>query len=102
MQYAIKINGYVYVVKCQEYYKIGRTGLDVNNRIKQLQVSNPHELQLVLHGGTDNPSDLELSLHEYFKDKHHRGEWYKLGDEDLVTLEDIINAYNDYGYAKNV
>jgi len=77
--------GFVYVIKCNDFYKIGRTN-NVQKRLSGMQTGNPYELELILSIKTNSPFTLETSLHTKFKDKLIRGEWFKLSDKDLKII----------------
>jgi len=73
------IHDFTYIIKCQDYYKIGRAR-NVNRRLDTLQIGNPILLELirVIPGG-----HYESRLHLIFRHKRIRGEWFKLTAEDL-------------------
>ena len=80
------LSEYVYVIKCQDYYKIGKAN-NVDSRLRDLQVSNPYDLELIKTFEVDDGFRFEKFLHKTFKNKHSRGEWFKLSREDLVKIE---------------
>lgn len=81
--------GYVYFAYCPELYakgthhiKIGFTK-DLNKRIKQLQTGNSFEIQFYkTHKSTDYKT-VETKLHQKYKEKQVRNEWFNL------TLKDV-------------
>lgn len=81
--------GYVYVIKCDKYYKIGRA-FNVYNRLTVIKVSSPFQTDLILAGKVKDNIDIEKKLHNLFKDKHHKGEWYLLNKKDLYKIKDIL------------
>lgn len=66
----------VYFILCGEYVKIG-VAVDVERRLRHLQMSNPHPLELI--ATMDGERDLERQLHCRFVRYHARGEWYRYG-----------------------
>ena|SRR3990167_7127718 len=64
------------------------------DRIQQLQVGSPHELELL--GTCDSPSDefsdsdgmSEKYYHRRFRNRRIRGEWFRLTDDDLASIEE--------------
>lgn len=61
--------------------KIGRS-TDVESRLRSLQTANPDRLELL--GTIDG--DHEADLHRRFRDRHAGGEWFRLGEDDVVRL----------------
>tara|TARA_R110000803_G_C11802403_1_gene299605 strand:+ start:99 stop:548 length:450 start_codon:yes stop_codon:yes gene_type:complete len=61
----------VYFIRGGDYVKIGAS-VNPKERLKQLQVGNPMELELVNVDKKEN----EEWWHKVFAHRHHRGEWY--------------------------
>jgi hypothetical protein len=68
--------GVVYFIQCDDYVKIGFTYKEVKERLKAMQIGNPHKLKIV-HQLLGNQQS-EQRLHTLFKEYHHRGEWFKI------------------------
>lgn len=79
--------GYVYLVSCGEFTKIGRA-VNVKARLASIQNASPHECGLLFSAHTGAPDLLEGMLHRQFKHLRHRGEWFRL------SLEDVEAAIN--------
>jgi Meiotically Up-regulated Gene 113 (MUG113) protein len=57
------------------FIKIGYTTAHPHDRLSEMQVGNPHELELVgVHKGT---KQIEARLHKRFRHLHVRGEWFR-------------------------
>ena len=71
----------IYFIKAafanQTFYKIGFTRGSAQQRLKQLQTSNPVKLELI----KEFPGDLweEKRIHSYLKCLRVEGEWFKHG-----------------------
>ena len=53
------------------------------------------ELKLVWKSDVMGRVDImEKKLHNYFKDKRVRGEWYNISKKDIDNLPSIINQLN--------
>jgi len=74
--------GYVYVLKSDYGYKIGKA-LDVTSRTKQFGVKLPFKWELVATKASSNYSKLEADLHRHFAEKRLEGEWFNLNEADL-------------------
>lgn len=86
----IKYKWYVYIIKCEDNYKIWVTKHDdIKKRIDDMQCWNPHKLKLHKMYYTEDMFKKENDLHKNFKYKHIRWEWYKLNLDDL----NYINLY---------
>jgi Meiotically up-regulated gene 113 len=80
-----RIEGFVYLIRCGPYYKIGRTK-DLSTRIPQLAIQLPHPLLIVHTIPTDNPIELETELHDQFSEKRLNGEWFALDRDDVEEI----------------
>ncbi len=76
--------GGVYIVEVRNsgLFKIGVTK-DINKRLSQLQTSNPYEFYLIDFFKTDKNRELEKFLHNKFRNKRYKREWFKLNQEEL-------------------
>lgn len=77
--------GFVYVIQCGESFKIGCTA-NLKQRIKALGVNAPHAIDVHVVIPTDNMIETEWHLHQRFKQKRQRGEWFSLNEEDIETI----------------
>ena len=88
-RYIMKEYGFVYLAHMDTtpYYKIGKS-IHPEQRISELDSVNlPGELILVHTIKTDLMTALERDLHQYFIDKHVRGDWYRLDPMDVDYLK---------------
>jgi hypothetical protein len=80
---------YVYIMKdcALNVYKIG-VSQSPNSRLKQLQTSNAHKLELIytIERGKD-AIKVETELHKLFIAKNISGEWYKLDESDIESIK---------------
>ena len=79
---------YIYLIKCQQYYKIGIAN-DVQSRLAQLSTGNPFELEVLAVYGFKNANAVEVAIHQRYSGSRKRGEWFFLDDHDLVDFEQI-------------
>ena len=87
-------DGYVYVIcfsdsSGKKFYKIG-LARSVEARIKQHQTSIPFELSINMSFYVLNMAKKEKELHDMFKNKNIRGEWYALDYGDLLTIKGLM------------
>lgn len=95
-----KYVGSVYVVRCQEYYKIGRSTVPYE-RAKQIQVDSPHPVELIHVMPNQNRLRAEKYLHHRFATHRHAGEWFALPDDAVAWLRgvgDIDQVVRDAGF----
>ena len=83
-----KVKGYIYLIKSNDYYKIGRA-LNFKDRLKTYRTENPHETEVVFQKQVDDYVGIESMLLKKFKDKQHRGEWFTLSIEDINYIKSI-------------
>ena len=82
-------NGYVYVVHCKgtTFYKIGITKKNNDDRLYDLQIGCPFELEMIYVIDSIHYKQMEKEIHHRFKDRWIRGEWFDL---DEVSLDTVI------------
>lgn len=80
-----ELDGYVYVLGAQGFYKIGRAK-NVDNRMKQLAIQLPWQVELIRTIPCEGYVGAEKYLHDRFSDARSNGEWFALSDSDLQWL----------------
>lgn len=79
---------FLYLVKCQSFYKIG-VASNIESRLASLQTGNPYPLEVVCHFEFENPAPVEQALHQRFEAQCERLEWFNLSASDIATLNEI-------------
>jgi len=73
-------------------WKIGRS-VDPSARERTLQHADP---QITMLWSVEEEGGLESWLHDKFKDKRLRGEWFELLEEDVEWIQNkAVEAYNE-------
>ena len=80
--------GFVYVIECLDWYKIGKAN-DTMSRLRSLQTASPFQLRLVCEIKSKCKSELEHTLHERYSKLRGLGEWFKLSDSDIHNLQEL-------------
>lgn len=75
--------GYVYVVRCQRFHKIGWSA-DPARRLPHYQVHNPYPVALV--GTVPGTREDEAAWHREHAAKRVRGEWFRLTRDDVARI----------------
>lgn len=78
--------GYVYVMWCEGFVKIGMSRSSPIHRLDAVQIANPFPVELLGVIESDDAPILETELHIRFRQFHVRGEWFKIPDEILRDL----------------
>jgi hypothetical protein len=81
----------VYLLKEEEYYKIGHT-TNFAIRISSIRTANPREVEIITFIETVNRAQaqrLETALHKFFALKRVRGEWFELCSDDIQFFKDF-------------
>lgn len=92
-----KYEGFVYLIKCGERFKIGITN-DMSRRMDQLRGQSPYPLELVHHAKGYNNAGKESSLHKKYGEHRVHGEWFELSSEQVA---EIIEDLNDWAREGN-
>ena len=90
-----KIGGYIYIVKIDNAYKIGRCRRP-KERFKQYITENPKKIKLILCKKVNDYIQAEIDIIDEFRDKNIRGEWFDLATEDIKFIKNnILKRYGD-------
>jgi hypothetical protein len=81
--------GYVYVIRSQGRYKIGRSKRQ-GNRIAHHQTSSPFPIDVVAEVMVSDDVVVERELHDMFDSGRVNGEWFELGPNELGRLESYL------------
>ena len=74
--------GYVYLMRSGKFHKIGRSK-SPEKRGYEVGLQVPDDIKIVHVIKTDDPVGVEAYWHSRFKDKHKKGEFFKLSPEDV-------------------
>lgn len=91
------MQGFIYVFRCEKYYKIGKTTRDdVQHRLKECQTGSPFEIVIHHVIYVDDATLAEGYLHRRLAKQRVRGEWFRLTEKQLewlCELRDIDAAF---------
>lgn len=85
--------GYIYVMKCMGYYKIGKSK-DCRRLGEYTKL--PEEPEYVMIEYVSNMDLLERFLHDLYASKRLREgscEWFNLSDDDLITIRESLKPH---------
>jgi hypothetical protein len=86
LSYLDRIEGYVYLLQCGPYRKIGHSGT-LTKRMLQLGIQLPHKPQLIHVIATDTHQALETEIKTYFAKFRLNGEWFDLTEEHVSQFK---------------
>lgn len=81
----------IYIIKCEQYYKIGITSRDIAKRIEDMKTGNPFQIYEYFHLECANANKLEKELHLLWSHKNQYREWFELSESDLQNIIKYIN-----------
>lgn len=82
-----RIWGYVYLMCINgEYHKIGYAQ-NVKSRLGEMQVASPYKIEVMHMISCYHAPRLEMILQNRFADRWVTGEWFKLNEEDIATIQ---------------
>jgi predicted GIY-YIG superfamily endonuclease len=80
---------YVYLLKCNEYYKIGVANC-IELRVKTFQTGNPYKITFLKKWSVKDPYNAEGIIHVVMKHKLHKNEWFVLDENDIKKINEVI------------
>jgi hypothetical protein len=82
---------FIYVTKAPFGCKIGRT---TRPELRPLQVAGnaPVQLEVLIVKEVANSYEIERRIHDHFKYKWLRGEWFSLDDSDVQLIRDVLDG----------
>ena len=83
--YKLNEPGQIYIIECNGLYKIGRS-VNAKKRIYSLQETTPFPIKTIAIFSVEKMSQTEHELHQLFKQKRKKGEWFNLAEDDLNEL----------------
>ena len=83
------IPGYIYLLHCEGWYKIGRTTQKPEDRMAQIDTAMPFETTLIHAISVEDSGAVEQRLHAKFSDKRWKGEWFKLDEADVKYIKGL-------------
>jgi len=83
------VSGYIYLLQCEDWYKIGKTTQKPEDRIAQIDTGMPFETTLVHTISVGDCGTVEQRLHAKFSDKRWKGEWFKLNEADVEYVKGL-------------
>jgi len=83
---ASRVKGYVYLVRHDREFKIGRSN-DVTRRRREISLLLPKDLEHVHVIETDDPEGIERYWHERFSARRLKGEWFRLTIDDVAAFK---------------
>ncbi len=91
-RYKKKRVGYIYFLRCGEYYKVGRAK-HLNKRLSAYVTHSPYEIETIMTLEVDDYVYFEELLHKTFSNFIHRGEWYLFSNHALNIIKELLKKY---------
>jgi len=81
--------GYIYLLKSNSLYKIGRAKY-LKNRIKTYRTENPFGIKVIFKKEVNDYLRIEKELLNKFKSKKVKGEWFDLTPTDIKSIKKYL------------
>jgi len=85
--------GYLYLLEMSGNIKIGASK-DLNTRMKMLNYLLAEDINLCYSIRLKNPFKIEKILHNKYKDKRVKGEWFRLTKDDINEIKIYLDSIN--------
>jgi hypothetical protein len=82
-------SGYIYLLKSKHGVKIGRT-INPKSRISDIQVQIPFGIEEIANYVVFDMYKKEKELHEKYKTKRLKGEWFNLSMEEIREIQHYL------------
>ena len=91
---------YLYLVK-EAFRGLVKIGITANlyARFAAMQTGCPQDLRLIAYAELQDAELHEATLHNRFAEKHHRGEWFELDEDDIDLIMRYHSAFVAADYA---
>jgi len=91
-------NSSIYIIKSKDdnIYKIGVSS-NPSRRLKDIEAILPFDIETILVKKVNQAYDLEFIIHNYLKEHHLKGEWFKL--QSIKEIINIIETWEQEGQA---
>lgn len=91
--------GCIYLIKSEFGVKIGKTK-DPCSRTSYLAVKMPFKTEIFRNYCVPlkDMSNIEKTLHSFFKSKRKNGEWFSLDNIDIIHIDESLRLYMNYKY----
>ena len=80
---------FVYILKCNEFYKIGITD-NIEKRLSSIRNGNPYKVTVLHSKRKQDAYNVEQSLHRLYRKVRVRGEWFQLEELMVKEIIDIL------------
>jgi hypothetical protein len=82
---------YIIRIKNTNYYKIG-VSQNYKRRLRDIESSMPFTIELITIKKVKDAYNIETTLHDTFKQKYIKSEWFNLNELDIKKAKKIINT----------
>lgn len=80
-------SGYVYLIRCDKRYKIGKA-VDVEQRLRAMVL--PSKPEIIATGHFDTPYKIERELHRQYRHCREHGEWFRLSPDEVKAVKERL------------
>ncbi|NRA92146.1 MAG: GIY-YIG nuclease family protein [Psychroserpens sp.] len=83
-------NLYIIKIESKNIYKIG-VSQNPQRRFRDIENSMPYYVEVVFNEYIDNAYKIEEQVHDKYKNKHIKSEWFKLSNEDINQILCVLH-----------
>jgi len=97
------MKSHLYILQCEQFFKIGYTTKPVKERVKRMTTGNPFFIKIIIDAcfdGGNIANGWESTLHNKYSKKNTLGEWFVLDPKHIFNIINEIELDGKLEYCR--